>query len=76
MVTMITIILVKFKNKDSMKKYLIIALASLFAFASCSKESVPGAEETKEKVSVLSFTSHRPLLKSESKTAWDGSTIV
>ena len=61
-----------------MKKFLFLALASLFAFASCSKESVetPGTEETKEEVSVLTFTSKRPQLKAESKTAWDGTTIV
>lgn len=63
-----------------MKRYLVIALASLFAFASCSKESIEtsGTEETKENVSVLTFTSQRPLLKSDTKTAWDASlsTIV
>ncbi len=76
MVTMITIILVKFKNKDSMKKYLIIALASLFAFASCSKESDETPEMNNDKTVVLTFTSKRPNLKSESKTAWNGETIV
>ena len=77
-VTTMIMISVKFKNKDSMKKYIVLALASLFAFASCSKESVetPGSEETKDEITVLSFTSIRPQLKSESKTAWNGSTIV
>ncbi len=59
-----------------MKKYLFIALASLFAFASCSKESNESPEMNSDKMVTLSFTSKRPNLKSESKTAWDGSTIV
>lgn len=71
-------ILVKFKTKIPMKKYLVLALASLFAFASCSKESIetPDAEEAKENVSVLTFTSQRPQLKADTKTAWDGTSIV
>lgn len=59
-----------------MKKYLLIALASLFAFASCSKESNETPEVKDENTVNLTFTSKRPQLKSESKTAWDGSTIV
>lgn len=77
MATMMTTISVKFKNKDSiMKKYLFIALASLFAFASCSKESNETPEMNGDKTVNLTFTSKRPQLKSESKTAWDGTTIV
>ncbi len=59
-----------------MKKYLLIALASLFAFASCSKESDETPEVNTDNTVNLTFTSKRPQLKSESKTAWDGSTIV
>ncbi len=59
-----------------MKKYLLIALASLFAFASCSKESNETPEVKDENTVNLTFTSKRPQLKSESKTAWDGNTIV
>ena len=58
-----------------MKKYLFVALASLFAFASCSKESNK-TPEVNDKVVNLTFTSKRPQLKSESKTAWNGETIV
>ena len=58
-----------------MKKYLLIALASLFAFSSCSKESNETPEVNDNTVN-LTFTSKRPQLKSESKTGWNGSTIV
>lgn len=72
-----TMILANVKNNASMKKFLFIALAFLFAFVSCSKES----NETpvvKDNVVSLTFTSKRPQLKSESKTAWDeaSSSIV
>lgn len=59
-----------------MKKLFILALASLFAFASCSKESNETPEVNDNNTVNLTFTSKRPQLKSESKTAWDGSTIV
>lgn len=59
-----------------MKKLFILALASLFAFASCSKESNKTPEVKDENTVNLTFTSKRPQLKSESKTAWDGNTIV
>ena len=59
-----------------MKKYLLIALASLFAFVSCSKESDETPEVNTDNTVNLTFTSKRPQLKSESKTAWNGSTIV
>jgi len=59
-----------------MKKLFILALASLFAFASCSKESNETPEVKDENTVNLTFTSKRPQLKSESKTAWDGNTIV
>ncbi len=72
----ITMILVKFKTKILMKKLFILALASLFAFASCSKESNETPEVKDNNTVNLTFTSKRPQLKSESKTAWNGSTIV
>ena len=59
-----------------MKKYLFIALASLFAFASCSKESNETPEMNNDNTVNLTFTSKRPQLKSESKTAWDGTTVI
>lgn len=61
-----------------MKRCLVIALASLFALASCSKESVETPAENKDKTAVLSFTSEKPEVKSDTKTAWDpeSSSIV
>lgn len=56
-----------------MKKLFIIALASLFAFASCSKENNE-TPEVKDKTINLTFTSKRPQLKSDTKTAWDASS--
>lgn len=71
----IMILVTSHKTKILMKKYLFIALASLFAFTSCSKESNE-TPEVKDKTVNLTFTSKRPQLKSESKTAWNGSSIV
>ena len=61
-----------------MKKLFIIALASLFAFASCSKESNETPEVNNVKGVVLTFKSKRPQLKSGTKTEWDSdnSSIV
>ena len=59
-----------------MKKLFIIALASLFAFASCSKESNETPEVNNGKDVVLTFKSKRPQLKSETKTAWDATNEV
>ena len=57
-----------------MKKYLLIALVSLFAFASCSKESSEAPEVNTDKTVNLTFTSKRPQLKSDTKTAWDAAS--
>lgn len=57
-----------------MKKYLLIALASLFAFSSCSKESNEAPEVNTDKTVTLTFTSKRPQLKSDTKTAWDATS--
>ena len=57
-----------------MKKYLILASAALVALAACNKE-----QEIKNPVSnhvetVLTFTSARPQLDAETKTAWNPNT--
>ena len=54
-----------------MKKYLIIACASLIALVSCVKEK--GTEELLKPTdgAVLTFTSAKPQLTPDTKTAWD-----
>ncbi len=59
----------------AMKKiYILSALAALLAFTACSKESTETPEVNTDKASVLTFTSKRPQLKSDTKTAWDATS--
>ncbi len=53
-----------------MKKYLIIAIAALVAFTACKKEVVYTPIDKTDNV-VLTFTSERPQLEPQTKTAWD-----
>jgi len=57
-----------------MKKYLILASAALVALAACTKEKDYNAPALIEEGSILTFTSQRPLLTPDSKTAWDATT--
>ena len=59
----------------AMKKfYILSALAALLAFTACSKESDQDPEVNTGKTVNLTFTSKRPQLKSDTKTAWDAAT--
>ena len=56
-----------------MKKYLILASAAIVALAACNKETDiqnPESNNNSEEV-VLTFTSERPQLDVDTKTAWD-----
>lgn len=66
-----------------MKKISSIILAGLgvFALASCSKEilqtpETPETPEVAKKEVTLTFTGKRPQLNTETRTEWDGTTIV
>lgn len=67
------IILERFKFK-SMKKYLILTSAALIALAACNKEPVEAPELSNDAVNALTFTSARPQLDTDTKTAWDATT--
>ena len=57
-----------------MKKYLILASAALVALAACNKEFVETPVLPNETVSALTFTSARPQLDADTRTAWDSET--
>lgn len=59
-----------------MKKYLIIACASLIALVSCVKEKSTEEFLKPNDGAVLAFTSAKPQLTPDTKTAWDGTTVV
>ena len=54
-----------------MKKYLFIALAALVALAACKKDPVVEEFANKNDGAVLTFTSKKPQLTPETKTAWN-----
>jgi len=55
-----------------MKKYLILASAALVALAACNKEENQTSETSPEEETVLlTFTSERPALDTDTKTEWD-----
>ena len=57
-----------------MKKYLILASAAVIALAACNKEPVETPDIQEEATTVLTFTSARPQLDVDTKTAWDSET--
>lgn len=57
-----------------MKKYLIIASAVLVAFAACTKEKELPEPSTAQDGAVLTFTSQRPQLTPDTRTAWNSTT--
>ena len=62
---------VKFKERQTMKKYMILFSAALLSFAACNKEvDIQNPAINNEEV-VLTFTSERPQLDVDTKTAWD-----
>lgn len=58
-----------------MKKYLLLASA-LLALVACNKEPIIDTQKPEKQVSYLTFRSSRPQLDAETKTSWNGSTIV
>lgn len=56
-----------------MKKYLIIASAALVALAACNKEVDIKTPVSEEDI-LLTFTSERPQIEADTKTAWDDET--
>ena len=57
-----------------MKKYLILASTALVALAACNKESGESSILPDATVNALTFTSARPQLADETRTAWDSET--
>ena len=72
--TMTKTILVKSKNEAKiMKKYFILFSAALLSLAACNKEIVEPIADNETDV-VLTFTSERPQLDADTRTAWDSET--
>ena len=59
-----------------MKKYLFAIAAALLTLAACNKDFGYDNPSGNNGTTVLKFRSERPQLESETKTMWDGSTIV
>ena len=57
-----------------MKKYLIIASAALVALAACTKEQDLREPSPIKEGAVLTFTSQRPQMTPDTKTAWNSTT--
>lgn len=54
-----------------MKKYLLVLVAALTAFAACNKESDYSTPEKNDAPAVLTFTSAKPSFDSLTRTAWN-----
>ena len=59
-----------------MKKFLILASATLLALAACNKVQETVVPDEQNKVTELTFTSAKPQLDAASRTTWDGEAIV
>ena len=57
-----------------MKKFLIFASAALFALVACNKEQEKVNPVIQDEEIVLTFTSQRPELNSDTRTAWDATS--
>ena len=57
-----------------MKKYLILASAALIALAACNTEPLVAPDIQEGTTTFLTFTSARPQLDVDTKTAWDSET--
>lgn len=74
---MMKMILVKFNTMQLMKKIISIMMlfaAAAMAFNSCQKQEVVAPEKANEVT--LTFSSEKPSFVDESKTEWNGSSIV
>ena len=59
-----------------MKKYLIFATVVALGLVACNKEQVIDNPVNQDEVVMLTFTSQKPALNSETKTQWDGSQSI
>lgn len=74
---MMKMILVKFNTMQLMKKIISIMMlfaAAAMAFNSCQKQEVVAPEKANEVT--LTFSSEKPSFVDESKTEWNGSSII
>lgn len=69
-----TMILVRFKKIEAMKKLLFFVCSIWVALASCTKEQELTPPETQHGDIILTFTSKKPQLNLETKTAWNPGT--
>lgn len=65
---------VKFKERQAMKKYMILFSAALLSFAACNKVAVEEQPVLDDNDIVLTFTSERPQLDVDTRTAWNSET--
>ena len=65
---------VKFKERQAMKKYMILFSAALLSFAACNKVAVEEQPVVDDNDIVLTFTSERPQLDPDTRTAWNSET--